>query len=130
MARLRITETGPGFWHFPSSYGDEYFAQLTAEKRATRYEKGVRKVVWVKSRARNEALDCAVYNQAALDLLNANLDRLAAQIESVEAKDGAEGETPAADEAVDLPVDEKETPERKRRTKRRGTFSGSITGGW
>lgn len=131
MARLKITESGPGYWHFPASYGEEYFSQLTSEKRAIRYEKGVRKVVWVKVRTRNEALDCAVYNQAALDLLNVNLDRLARKIEGDEKKAGPEPE-PESSNGTDALVerDELETPARKGRRNRRDRFSGSITGGW
>jgi phage terminase large subunit GpA-like protein len=84
VARLRITEAGPGYYHFPARYPDEYFAQLTAEKRAVRYVKGHPVVQWIKTRARNEALDCAVYSLAALELLNANLDRLADRMDAAE----------------------------------------------
>jgi phage terminase large subunit GpA-like protein len=69
-ARLKMTETGPGFCHFPLSRDAEYFAQLTSEKLITRYRLGRPHKEWHKVRARNEALDCRVYAFAALKLLN------------------------------------------------------------
>ena len=41
----------------------------------TRYEKGVPYQVWVKKRARNEPFDLRVYNTAALEIINPNLER-------------------------------------------------------
>ena len=49
---------------------------LTAEKVQTRYVKGFPKREWVKTRRRNEALDCRVYALASLVSLNPNLDVL------------------------------------------------------
>jgi phage terminase large subunit GpA-like protein len=69
-ARLRIAEPGPGYCHFPLDRDVEYFEQLTAEKLVTRYHKGFPRKEWVKTRARNEALDCRVYAFAALKILN------------------------------------------------------------
>ena len=64
--RLRITEPGPGYMHFPLQYDEEYFRQLTAEKVV--YEKGVRR--WInKHGVRNEALDRRVYVVAAIERL-------------------------------------------------------------
>lgn len=65
----------PGYIHFPrgAEFDDEYFAQLAAEKLVTRY-KGTRPVQeWVKSRARNEALDCMVGNLAIMRLSGRDL---------------------------------------------------------
>lgn len=53
------------YCHFPE-YADEYFKQLTAEtltKRRTR--QGYEVPEWVKTRERNEALDCRVYAMGA-----------------------------------------------------------------
>jgi phage terminase large subunit GpA-like protein len=69
MARLRLIEPGPGYCHFPAWYDEEFFAQLTAEKLVDRYEKGRRIRKWVKTRARNEALDCRIYAAATLAIL-------------------------------------------------------------
>lgn len=74
FSRLTIDEYGPGYMHFPNTLDSEYFKQLTAEKRVPVYDKGI--VVrnkWIKVRARNEALDVEVYNLAALEFLNVNL---------------------------------------------------------
>lgn len=79
FARLKITQPGPGYIHFPnnSDFDDEYFAQLTAEKLVTRM-RGTRPVAeWVQSRPRNEALDCSNYSLAALRLARIDLDALA-----------------------------------------------------
>ena len=76
-SRLEIHEAGPGYCHFPSTYDDEYFLQLAAEKVVTKYSKGFPRRVWVKTRRRNEALDCRVYAYAAFVGLNARLDKIA-----------------------------------------------------
>lgn len=70
MANLRIIAPGPGYCHFPEAYDREYFAQLTAEKRVATYRKGYKKLEWVKTRDRNEALDLRQYAIAALVILN------------------------------------------------------------
>ncbi len=59
----------PGFVHFPE-YGEDYFRQLTSEQVVVHLVRGYRKYVWeLKRGTRNEALDCAVYNRAAIALL-------------------------------------------------------------
>ncbi len=67
FSRLQIPAPGAGYVHLPHWAEDEYLEQLTSEKRVTRYRRG-RGVVreYVKTRARNEALDCEVYALAAL----------------------------------------------------------------
>jgi phage terminase large subunit GpA-like protein len=69
----------PGYVHVPVAdwADDELAAQLTSEKKVRRYKKGVPVVEWVKTRPRNEMLDCAVYGLAALRLLNAKLSAMA-----------------------------------------------------
>ena len=58
-------EFPPGYCHFPQ-YGEEYFKQLTAERRVIRIRKGFPHSSWEKDPARrNEALDCRVYARAA-----------------------------------------------------------------
>lgn len=78
--RLRITEPGHGYFHFPVERDREYFLQLTAEKQVTRFTKGVARREWLKIRARNEVLDCTVYALAALKLLSPNLEQLAEEM--------------------------------------------------
>ena len=73
-SRLQIEEAGPRYCHFRHNMDDEYFRQLTAEKRVTRYHRGFPKKEWTKNRVRNEALDVRVYAMAALAVLNVNMD--------------------------------------------------------
>lgn len=68
--RLKLTEPGPGYIHFPKepAFDDEYFAQLAAERLVTKV-RGTRPFQeWVQLRPRNEALDCLNYNLAAMRL--------------------------------------------------------------
>jgi len=48
----------------------------------TKHVKGVPTRVWKQIRARNEALDCAVYAFASYASLNANLERIAQRMET------------------------------------------------
>ena len=64
-SRLKIEEPGPGYLHFSDRLEPEWYAQLTAERIVTRYHKGFPRREFVKSRARNEALDCMAYALAA-----------------------------------------------------------------
>ncbi|SFA91738.1 Phage terminase, large subunit GpA [Cohnella sp. OV330] len=70
-----------GYCHFPLStpqrnrgFERQYFEGLTAETLQTRYKEGIPYQVWVKVRPRNEPLDLAVYNRAAIEILRPNLD--------------------------------------------------------
>jgi phage terminase large subunit GpA-like protein len=74
-ARLKLTEAGPGYIHFPQepAFDDEYFAQLAAEKLVTKF-KGHRPMAeWVQTRPRNEALDCLLLALVALRLSGLDL---------------------------------------------------------
>jgi phage terminase large subunit GpA-like protein len=74
-ARLKIEQPGAGYVHIPSGLPDEFFEQLTAEKRVTRYLRGQPRVEWVLERGRrNEALDCAGMAHAAAE--SAGLSRV------------------------------------------------------
>jgi len=63
--RLQISEPGPGYMHFPIGLPDEYFRQLTAERRVDKFVRGYPVPEWVKIYERNEALDLEVYCYAA-----------------------------------------------------------------
>lgn len=80
QSRLSLLEPGPGCVHFPVSpelgFSDEYFRQLTAEVLDRQRRGNVLVSHWKKIRDRNEALDCAVYSLAALELLHPDLDAL------------------------------------------------------
>ena len=66
-SRLRVTDPGPGYCHFPLSHPRDFFEQLTAERIATRLRNGFPERIFVKpGGARNEALDCRAYALAAL----------------------------------------------------------------
>lgn len=82
FARLRITDPGPGYQHFTSDHDEEYFLQLCAEKKTTRFVKGFPVPSWTKTRARNEALDIRVYAMAAYAILNPNMDIVMQRIKS------------------------------------------------
>lgn len=73
--RLRITEPGAGYCHYPTEYGYdlEYFLSLTAEKAVKRFHAGQPVRVYEKTRARNEALDLKVYGVAGLHILKPDL---------------------------------------------------------
>lgn len=93
FARLKIPSFGPAYIHLPSWCEDEYLAQLTAEKAVRRYKRG-RGVVreYVKTRARNEALDLEVYALAALYVLGqATLRRLGELAEKLKEPPGGGG---------------------------------------
>jgi phage terminase large subunit GpA-like protein len=76
FGRLKHNNPGPGYLHFHSQTGAQYFEQLTAEKQVLRYVKGFPVREWVKkSSARNEALDTLVYAYAGLARLYQRYDR-------------------------------------------------------
>lgn len=77
MSSMNVEDFGPNYCHFPVGKGYEmpYFRSLTAERLETRYERAIPYQVWVKVRARNEALDLRVYNNAAIEILNPNLEK-------------------------------------------------------
>lgn len=87
MAHLQIFEPGPGYYHFPVApmYDEEYFAQLTAETCLTTWRNGVAVRKWKQTRKRNEAFDLAVYNLAALYILNPNFEKLSAKLIAADA---------------------------------------------
>jgi phage terminase large subunit GpA-like protein len=100
FARLKISAPGPGYMHFGGFAEDEYLAQLTSEKAVRRYKHGRGTVrEYVKTRARNEALDLEVYALAALYVLGQatirKLGELAAalRIPPTEPSGGAQGGT-------------------------------------
>lgn len=61
FANLAIEKARPGYMHFPRGLPNEYFEQLTAEKKIERRKKGRVVYEYHKTRERNEALDLEVY---------------------------------------------------------------------
>jgi phage terminase large subunit GpA-like protein len=82
MDRLKLTEVGAGYVHFPTAdwCDDEFAAQLTSERLVKRMVRGLPQQAWKKIRTRNEALDCGIYAIGALRLLNPRLTVMAAQL--------------------------------------------------
>lgn len=74
MSRLKVDDEGPCYVHYPRQaecgFNENFFLQLTAEVYEQKFEKGAIKAGWKKVRERNEALDCAVYATAAVEILN------------------------------------------------------------
>ena len=66
--------------HFAADLDEEYFKQLTAEKRITTFTRGKKQMVWKQIRPRNETLDCLVYSFAAIYILNPNWDSIETKI--------------------------------------------------
>jgi len=75
-ARAKLPEPGPGYLHFPQqpAFDDEYFQQLAAEKLITKVRNTRAFAEWVKTRSRNEALDCMIYALAAMRITGRDLD--------------------------------------------------------
>lgn len=75
VARLRSDDPdGAGYCRFPAHYDDDYFRGMTAEELRTTFHKGFPKAEWVKIRPRNEPFDLRVYNTAALEMLQVDLN--------------------------------------------------------
>lgn len=85
MDRLGVESPGPGYVHFTAAAGagltEEYFKQLLSEDLVVKIENAGKKLVWVKNRDRNEALDCLVYATAALSILRPNFEYLRSRLE-------------------------------------------------
>ena len=70
--RLRISQPGPGFCHFPAHYDDMHFTKLTNEEKLEKRKRGVLVgYEWIK-KGPNEQLDCRAYAMGAEQYLNPN----------------------------------------------------------
>ncbi|KAB2666697.1 phage terminase large subunit family protein [Brucella tritici] len=152
-ARLRKTgpdARGAGACHFPTDRDRDYFEQLTAERKKTRFVKGFKIVEWWKpDKARNEALDCRVYGYAALQGLiigGINLNKRAASIaerlvelrgfqkqepEEAPAETGGEPAPAEADAAASPEPEMTEKPRgviKPKKRKRRGVVASPYMG--
>jgi phage terminase large subunit GpA-like protein len=77
FSRLKLLRAGPRYMHFPDgNYGYDliWFEQLVSEHEETTWENGKLNRKWVKTHARNEALDKRVYSHAALEVLRPNFE--------------------------------------------------------
>lgn len=109
----------PGSCHFPQ-YGEEYFKQLTAERRVIRVVKGFPHATWEKDPSRNnEALDCRVYARAAATIYG--IDRMSEfKWRSLEETLGVEAKIPTRGVEIAVTEEARATPP-KPETKKRVT---------
>ena len=77
-------EDQAGYIHFPSTVDEEYFKQLTAEKRIIKFQRGQKKLVWKQTRERNESLDTFVYALAGFYILSPNMNKIKTKSETQE----------------------------------------------
>lgn len=132
--RLKITNPGSKYIHFPLGLDDDYYRQLTSEKHITRYDKnGVPKREWVlPSGARNEALDTFVYARAAAvrsGLERMDWDKLSAVINYRAAKLNSNTfEPPSTDPNTDSNTNTKPKPKSRRRVRRSNYMSTGYSG--
>ena len=85
--RLNIEECGPGFMHFNDSLDEEYFKQMCSERLDPKGR-------WVKTRARNEVLDCRVLNNVAFAILNANMEAVGKELKGKIGNQGGDDSKP------------------------------------
>lgn len=132
---LGLTDDQDGYIHFSSELPSEFYKQLTAEKKTRRYVKGypIYEYVIAKAGARNEALDCVVYAEAAFYHLGLHRWR-AAQWRQLEEKINpstgdlfAESNPQPAE--INKHVEKSVRPSRKRKKQRRGSYADRLING-
>lgn len=70
LGRIGVQRPGPGYVHFSKDLQLEFYHQLTAEQRIKVKTSSGERYRWVKTRARNEVLDCTVYAIFASHMLD------------------------------------------------------------
>jgi phage terminase large subunit GpA-like protein len=112
---------GPGFVHWPDTLMDDYFDQITAEKIAHRTAAGITRRIYVKvtEDARNEALDCEVYNLAAKELLGWTEEDIQRVLQALEEQSARNQETHQG-EVTQLPIQPRAPASRSRRMRSSG----------
>lgn len=101
-ARLRVRDRDKaGFcrWPAPSEndpegwYDEKYFQGLTAEELRTTFIRGFKVLKWTKIRQRNEPFDLRVYNTAAVEMLQVDINAHRRHaLREVEKRDNQDGE--------------------------------------
>jgi phage terminase large subunit GpA-like protein len=131
MASLALAAPGPNFIHFPArveTVDSEFFAQLCAEHRETRYNKGgvATHSVWVQDREANHALDAAVLSLVAFRILRPNIADMAQRIAAAGVEKPPEPPRQSSAEQVQQRPREPEPPPRPkgRRIWRSGYLKG------
>lgn len=118
MARVRLTQPGPGFIHFPNTsvkerYDEDwcnldYFKELLASEHLVRDRKG-RVARWekIRSDSRNEALDLMVYAWAVWSWLRLKPEEINARLERLEMPFEAPPELPTEKASLEWSPDDK-----------------------
>ena len=124
FTRLQIEESGPGYCHFPVGRDPKYFEQLTAEERKIFFERGEKKIRFVKKKAnaRNEAIDLRVGNMVALEILNPSFAALEKRYNTLAAK--YQEQFDQDDQAERQAQKAKKKMKPKRRTRKNGWTNG------
>ena len=90
VGAVKVQEAGPKFCHFPKGeergYDMTYFNGLLSEKLVMKSERGRTRWAWEKlpGHERNEALDCRNYAQAALRVLDPDMDAVERRLKGLE----------------------------------------------
>lgn len=134
-ARLKVTDLGPRYMHFPKGqgYNEEYFLQLTAEVLKSHKVRGVLIENYEKVRDRNEGLDIRVYYLAEVDILKPAITHIAKQLKkglnAEPPKDYQLKHGPSPPASGKGPLAPGQKPPRKR-ISTGGDFSTSAGGNW
>jgi phage terminase large subunit GpA-like protein len=131
FSRLRLTDHGARFMHFPKSHGYEkqnncYFEQLTAEEVRVSYKRGFAERAYEKIGDRNEALDLRVYFLAAIDILRPNVKQIQENLKTKKAATQVDYKLKPAEENAEQPPApvQSQTQRKPQRMPRSGGFIG------
>jgi phage terminase large subunit GpA-like protein len=102
--RLRITDPGPGYCHFPDHYTDRHFIQLTNEEKTAVYKKGILTGYEWRKKGPNEQLDCRAYALGAFEFLNPNLGKRKLRLQRMA---NQAGDSPSVQRDIDVPEEPK-----------------------
>lgn len=110
MGALKVKEAGPKYCHFPrneeAGYDLAYFNGLLSEKLVLTRTRSGNHWAWEKlpGHTRNEALDCRNYANAALRIINPDMDAVERRLKGI-------AETP---KAAPAPVKSQQRPKKKK----------------
>ena len=114
-------EPVPGFCHFPSTYDDQHYKQLTNEEKIEKRKKGILVGYEWRKLGPNEPLDCRAYALGALAYLNPNMPRVKLRLEKRARNVAGQADSTAA-------ADPKQTKDRKRGRAKRPKKKGFVNG--
>lgn len=91
----RINNEDRKLIHFPNTLDEEYFKQLSSEKKITKKYMGRDIVKWIQTRKRNEALDTMIYGVAAAYILQPNFEKLKLEPKSTNIQKNQKNQEPS-----------------------------------